>query len=111
MRTTLSIATVGAALLLSATSYAHELACEKTVNGEHYIEVSQYPAQVTYTADVYNTDARQKSNVMSVEDPLLFDDGFRYTCGPFTLPVSGYTERQFSETLADEQDCLAFASA
>jgi hypothetical protein len=43
-----------AAMLMGRVAFAHELACEKQVNGESVYEVRSYPATLEWTMTVHN---------------------------------------------------------
>lgn len=98
-------------VLAPAPALAHNLVCEKNVNGSRYIEVDRYPAVITYELRVLNSDLTQPSDVLAISDPLLNNEGFRFTCGPFTLPLNGAATRYHPVKLWSEQDCLTLAAA
>ena len=52
-----------AALAVSAgTARAHELSCEKKVNGTGYFEITSYPATLNYKLTVFNEHPTGKLN-------------------------------------------------
>lgn len=87
---------------------AHELTCDKTVNGEHYLELTEYPAMVEWKVRINNVHPTSPSVVESFYDALIpfdFDPA-----PPFAIPVGGYAETSFATTLGDYMQCIYIAS-
>jgi hypothetical protein len=104
-----------AALLIIAgakTAEAHELACEKTVNGVTEYIIPGYPAALDYELTVINTHPNDTSDVDAAEDPLLAMYGFSFTpAPPFSIPVGQSVTDSFQLPVQDEQACLRIAAA
>ncbi|WP_217440335.1 hypothetical protein [Myxococcus sp. CA056] len=62
-----------AAVLTGNVALAHELACDKRVNGELIYEIQSYPATLEWTMTVRNVHRTSASDVEAVEDRLLTD--------------------------------------
>lgn len=108
----LSLGLVGGALLTAQVAGAHELSCDKTVNGTTYMEVSGYPTTLHYVLTVNNTSPLYGSYVLTASDPLLEGQGFSFTpAAPFSLDFGASTSDSFDVVLNDEADCLAMAAA
>jgi len=104
-----------AALVLIAgarTAQAHELACEKTVNGVTEYVIPGYPATLHYELTVINTHPYHTSIVDAAEDPLLEQFGFSFTpTPPFAIPVKQSVTDDFDLPIGTEQACLRAAAA
>jgi collagen triple helix repeat protein len=105
---------VMAALLLAGKgAFAHELACDKLVNGKNIFEVQSYPATLDWTMTVRNVHPTAPSDVLVVKDQLLSDRfGWSPTRPtPYTLALGeSYTER-FSVTVHSYEECQQLAHA
>lgn len=109
--TMLRLAVLAVALGATAAE-AHELACEKTVNGVSEYAIQGYPATLHYQFTIFNTHPTDSSLVQSAEDPLLKPYGFSFTpAPPVWIPVGGSLTDDFNLTIADEQACLRLAAA
>jgi hypothetical protein len=104
-----------AALVLVAgarAAQAHELACEKTVNGVTDFVIQSYPATLHYEFTVINTHPSDASDVLTADDPLLEQYGFSFTPPPpFSIPVGGSVTDDFTLIVENEQACLRIAAA
>jgi hypothetical protein len=91
---------------------AHDLICEKTVNGQSAVTVNSYPATVQYRFTVTNIHPTDVSIADTADDALLASRGFAFSpAPPFALDVGASTSMTFDVTLASEADCLALAAA
>lgn len=107
----LSLGLVGGALLAAQVVQAHELSCDKTVNGATYVEVSSYPATLHYELTINNTSPEYGSDVLTASDPMLEAQGFSFSPAvPFSLGLGESVSDTFDVALKDEADCLAMAS-
>jgi hypothetical protein len=68
-------AALAAALGAAPDVRAHELVCEKTVNGGSVVTIDAYPATVTYELTIRNVHATDASVVDWVKDTLFLPDG------------------------------------
>jgi hypothetical protein len=104
---------VAAVLLTGRFAFAHELACDKRVNGEQVYEVQSYPATLDWTMKVRNVHPTSPSDVQGVQDRLLTDN-FGWSPSrptPYTLALGeSYTEK-FSVTVQSFEDCERLAHA
>ena len=105
-------AAVAAATTVGAAAHAHELACDKTIDGEPIKVVSQYPAVITYRLTIHNTHPSADSTVMSARDAMLEPYGFHFTpAPPFDIPVGGKASTEFAVTVHSQDECLQMAAA
>lgn len=105
-----TIAGLSAALLVAApAARAHELECEKTVNGEVFLEADDFPLTLHYSLTVRNIHPSLPSEVLEASDPLLESLGFPGFDVPFTLPLDGEETKTFNVVLDDVEDCLKLA--
>ena len=95
---------------LGGTARAHELACEKTVNGETYLEVKDFPVTLVYDLTVKNIHPTSPSEVLEATDPLLEDLGFGGFDTPFILGLGKSQMKEFEVELKDYEDCMALAA-
>ena len=100
----------GAALAVSLAAAplarAHELVCEKTVNGAAILEVHQYPATVTYQWTITNVHPTDASVASWMSDSLLFPEPI--TLGT-SIPVGGSITGEKPLEIASYEACLALA--
>ena len=61
----LSYAAAAAAIVLSSSAGAHELVCEKTVDGNVVREVTHYPAKLRFKIMVTNTHPTDASTALN----------------------------------------------
>lgn len=87
-------------------AWAHELVCEKTVDGEARLEVRQYPAEVTYRWTLFNVHPTDASVAAWMSDSLLFPEPTELNV---TIPVGGSISDQQTLTIASYEDCLELA--
>lgn len=80
-------AAAAAALLAAPLARAHEVICEKTVNGVQTLEVTSYPTTLNYQIVLENVSS-SASIVTSVTDPMF--PTIPVTL-PLTLPLEGST--------------------
>src|SRR5262249_21410395 len=108
----LEAAALSAVLAASAVARAHELRCEKHVNGGAVATIDSFPADVTWEIEVSNVNPSDPSTALSVADPMLEGLGFAFTpAAPFTLGVGDSAAVSFSMTIASFDDCVALAGA
>ncbi len=98
-----------AAVLAAGGARAHELECEKTVNGQASIVVSQYPATLEYALTVRNV-LSGRSTALEASDPLLEGFGFVPFVVPFTLQGDEEVTRTFDIVVGDYEQCLSIAA-
>lgn len=111
-KTLISLGTLGGALLMTQLAQAHELSCEKTVNGASYVEVSSYPTTLHYVLTVNNTSTSYGSDVLTASDPLLEARGFSFSpAPPFSLDLAQSASDSFDVVLNSPTECLALAAA
>src|SRR3954469_23366763 len=99
----LSYAAAAAAIVLSGSARAHELVCEKTVDGHAVREITHYPAKLHFRMAVINTHPTDASTALSVHDDLMKALGIAFTpAPPFTLAVGQSAEFDFDVTIKDQ---------
>ena len=107
MRTQLGSALLAATLLFAAApAQAHEFICRKTVDGQGYVEISQYPATVHYQVKVINTHPTATSTALRAEDKLFSALSFQT---PFDVPVNGYKSKTYDLVISSYERCLELA--
>lgn len=102
-----------AALLVAAApavGSAHELECEKTVNGEVLLELSQFPAQLEYELVIRNIHPESASTVTDASDPLLESEGWTGFPPNLVIPFGGEADETFTINLETFEDCLSLAA-
>lgn len=92
-------------------AFAHELECEKTVNGKTYLELSEddFPAELTYSLTVRNIHPTLPSDVLEATDPFLEGLGFAGFATPFTLALGAEETKTFTVTVESLGECEALA--
>ncbi len=99
------------ALFVAPWARAHELTCEKTVDGVTYEDVSTYPTTLHYKLTVTNALSNASSDVLSEEDALLEGLGFAFDpAPPFTLLPSGSQSYTDDVTVESYEQCLELAA-
>jgi hypothetical protein len=107
-----AIAAAAAAIVLSGGAYAHEFACEKTVEGKVVHVVDEYPATLQFKIVVTNTHPTDASTALAVRDDLLSVLGVRFAGKvPFTLAVGASAEFGASVTVHNQGECLRLSQA
>lgn len=107
-----AIAAAAAAVVLSGGAYAHEFACEKTIEGQVVHVVAEYPATLQFKIVVTNTHPTDASTALAVRDDLLGALGVRLAEKvPFTLAVGASTEFGASVTVHNQRECLQLSQA
>lgn len=101
-----------AAAMFAATpvALAHELACEKTVNGGASVEAATYPFDAEYSLTVTNIHPDSPSEVLEASDAILEGLGFEGFDTPVTLKLGGSTTKTFTVTIDNYEECLALAA-
>jgi hypothetical protein len=94
------------ALLVAGPLLAHELDCEKTVDGESIVIVDHYPSTLTWRLTVRNTHPTAVSTVLSISDPMLEARGFSWAT-PFDLAVGAEASATFDTSVGSFSDCVA----
>ncbi len=106
-----TIAAAAAAIALSDATFAHEFACEKTVDGAVVRVVEHYPATLHFKVVLTNTHPDDKSTALAVRDEVLTALGASFTPVPFTLEVGQSAEFSASITVQDQAGCLKLSQA
>jgi len=101
-----TIAAAAAAIALSGAAFAHEFACEKTVDGAVVRVVEHYPATLHFKVVLTNTHPDDKSTALAVRDEVMAALGASFTPVPFTLEVGQSAELSASVTVQDQAGCL-----
>jgi hypothetical protein len=110
MRKGWTVAAVAAVLGVGGAASAHELTCEKHVNGEQVARVDTYPTTVEFTYRVRNVHPAATSVIDSVDDANLGWRGFVWTPGaPLALGVGQSADASFSLRLDSYEACLSLA--
>jgi hypothetical protein len=105
-------ALVAAVVGTSGAAGAHELVCDKDVEGGPFFAVRGYPTALDYTFTVYNASTTGRSQVLSAEDPLLATRGFEFEPPPpFYIPLGGTASDSFATTLESYEECLELAAS
>src|SRR4051812_24091608 len=100
------IAGFAAAMFAATPVLAHELACEKTVNGSASVVAATYPFEAEYSLTVTNIHPDSPSDVLEARDEILEGLGFEGFDTPYTLKLGGSTTKTFTVTIRDYQECL-----
>jgi hypothetical protein len=104
-------AALAAALGVANTARAHELTCEKTVNGQKLVSVDSFPTTVTFQLTVTNVLSTDTSVALTASDPLLEGLGFSFTpAPPISLGVGESVSDSFDVTLHSFDECVQLAS-
>lgn len=88
---------------------AHELACEKTFNGQQMVTVSTYPADVEVRITISNTHLTSPSTALAVEITGLPEENGLFS-PPFTLPVGGSQTATMNIHIDSYEQCLQLAA-
>ncbi|AGC46702.1 hypothetical protein MYSTI_05423 [Myxococcus stipitatus DSM 14675] len=89
---------------------AHELTCEKKVNGAPVVVASTFPFIATYSFKVTNVHPTLPSILLSATDSILTSEGFEFTpAPPVSIPVSGSLTSFFPLTIDSFSDCKLLA--
>jgi hypothetical protein len=107
------IAMAAAVLLTGRTALAHELACDKRVNGQAIFEVQSYPVTLEWSMTVRNVHPTDPSVVAGVADRLL-TERFGWSPArptPYTLALGESHTERFSTTVQSFEECEALAHA
>ncbi|MGZ6142149.1 MAG: hypothetical protein ACXWLM_02365 [Myxococcales bacterium] len=92
--------------LAATATQAHELSCDKTVNGQHVIEVSAFPTDLQYVLTITNTHPTLPSDVLSATDTMWpVQQTF-----PFTLAVGESWVMQVGWHLTSYVECKRVAA-
>src|SRR3954471_1955819 len=106
----LSYAAAAAAIVMASSARAHELACEKTIDGGVVHEITHYPAKLHFRVAVINTHPTDASTALAVRDDVMEALGIAFTpAAPFTLGVGKSAEFAFDVTMKDRAQCLQLA--
>jgi hypothetical protein len=106
MRTTaLPLVAAFAAVLATASARAHQLVCEKTVDGQATVDVSQYPVTLSYVVEVTNVHPTDVSVLLSATDTLHPLDFVL----PLSLAVGASAMSSYSITLRSFEECAELA--
>jgi hypothetical protein len=101
-----------AAMLAIGRAGAHELTCDKTVNGEEVLTVDHYPTTLNWSLVVSNAHPTAASDVLDVSDPMLESFGFAFSpAPPFSLDVGASASDTFSVTVESYADCIGLDEA
>ncbi|WP_242344439.1 hypothetical protein [Anaeromyxobacter terrae] len=106
MRQACRWAGVAAIMLAAPLARAHELVCEKTVNGAAVAEVDSYPATLTFQATVRNVHPTDVSIVEWVSDRFMDPPRLELD---LALPVGGSRTFEYGLTIASYEECVALA--
>jgi hypothetical protein len=111
MRRMWKAAAAAVALGWGSAASAHELTCEKRVDGQQVLTVSTYPTTVTFGFRVDNVHPTETSVMMRAEDGALMPWGWEW---PFPLPqaiaVKDFVTHSFELELRSFEECELLAS-
>jgi hypothetical protein len=88
---------------------AHELACEKTFNGEQVLVVDQYPTDVKVSITISNTHPTSPSTALAVDIIGLPAENTLFT-PPFTLGVGESQTQTLTLHVNSYETCLQLAA-
>lgn len=97
-------------LAVAPLANAHELECEKTVNGETLLELSEFPATLDYLLTIRNIHPESASTVTDASDPLLEGEGWTGFPDNLVIPFGDEADDTFSIELETFEDCLSLAT-
>lgn len=94
----------------ASAAEAHDLSCEKRVNGEAIVTASTYPFVANYSFKVTNIHPTLPSILLTATDSILTSEGFTFTpAPPVSIPVGGSLTSLFPLTIASFSDCTLLA--
>ncbi|MBJ6765918.1 hypothetical protein JGU66_34620 [Myxococcaceae bacterium JPH2] len=94
----------------SSIANAHDLTCEKTVNGKTVEVANTYPFTAEYSFKVNNVHPTLPSILLTATDDVLSGVGFTFTpAPPVSIPVGGSVTSTFTLTIGSFDECEAFA--
>lgn len=103
------LALAGVLALAAGPARAHELVCDKKVNGKKVVEVKSYPTTLEYELTVKNVHP-DASKVLEASDPLLEKTGWSFDPpAPFWLPTGGKATNKVTVRLDSYRECVEFA--
>jgi hypothetical protein len=91
-----------ALMLLAGSAQAHELSCEKTVNGASFATVSRFPATVVWQVTITNTHPTATSVALLAKDSLFPQLDF---AAPLSIPVGQSVSGTYSQTIISYEAC------
>jgi hypothetical protein len=102
-----------AAMLVAASWWgvagAHELSCDKTVDGLHVETITSYPVTLRYSVTVANAHPHDASEALAAGDALFSQFTFN-PVAPFTLGVGKSATDTFDLVVNSQADCLRLAA-
>lgn len=96
-------------MVLAPVARAHELACEKTVNDEKFVEAIRFPMKLEYKLKVENVHPTSPSEVLEASDEVFEQLGGEAFDTPFTLPLHGSATESYTVNVEDYDHCLELA--
>jgi hypothetical protein len=104
-------AVLAALLGLGGAASAHEFECQKHINGQAVINVSEFPATLRFDHRIANLHPASESVASSLEDPVLAARGWRFKRPtPLAVQVGGAETSQFMLYLGSYEECVALAA-
>ncbi len=94
----------------SGVASAHDLVCEKRVNGETMAVADSYPFTANYSFKVTNVHPTLPSILLTATDDVLSSEGFTFTPPPpVSIPVNGSLTSNFALQIGSYDECLTIA--
>ncbi|WP_426749649.1 hypothetical protein [Myxococcus sp. Y35] len=94
----------------SGVASAHDLICEKRVNGQRVAVADSFPYTANYSFEVTNVHPTLPSILLTATDDVLSSEGFMFTpTPPVSIPVNGSLTSNFALEIDSYEDCIALA--
>ncbi|WP_284665244.1 hypothetical protein [Myxococcus sp. SDU36] len=95
----------------SGVANAHDLICEKTVNGASVAVADDYPYTANYSFRVENVHPTLPSVLLTATDAVLASEGFTFfPPPPVIIPVNGSVTSNFALQIDSYEECLTIAA-
>ncbi|WP_240358056.1 hypothetical protein [Myxococcus vastator] len=95
----------------SGVANAHDLICEKTVNGASVVVADDYPYTANYSFRVENVHPTLPSVLLTATDDVLSSEGFSFVpAPPVIIPVNGSVTSNFALQIGSYEECVALAA-
>lgn len=94
----------------SGVANAHDLICEKKVNGRSVVVADEYPFTANYSFKVTNVHPTLPSILLTATDDVLASEGFTFSPPPpVSIPVDGSLTSDFALEIDSYEECVRIA--
>ncbi|WP_434345862.1 hypothetical protein ACN6A1_28665 [Myxococcus virescens] len=95
----------------SGVANAHDLICEKKVNGQSVVVADDYPYTANYSFKVTNVHPTLPSILLTATDDVLSSEGFTFSPPPpVSIPVNGSLTSNFPLQIGSYDECVTIAA-